>query len=71
MEMCVRRIADAHWEFHCPECGLGHLELGRLATDHELCCEVCDLETGRVIKLHRWIADAPVDQARLRVGLVA
>jgi hypothetical protein len=68
----VRRIIEAHWEFLCPECGLGHHELGRLARDHEIFCEVCDHETGRVVKLDRWLPDLPAeDQARLRVALVA
>ncbi len=48
---------QAHWEFHCPECGFGHQELGRLARDHDLVCEICDHETGRVVALHRWLAE--------------
>jgi hypothetical protein len=30
-----------HWQFHCPECGMGDFELGRLAADQELACDVC------------------------------
>jgi hypothetical protein len=72
MERYVRRIAESQWEFHCPECGLGHHELNRLAKDHELSCEICEHEAGRIVALHRWLADVPpADQARLRVGLVA
>jgi hypothetical protein len=69
MEAPVRRV-EAHWEFHCPECGAGHFELGRMAKDQELVCEICEHEDGRVVTLQRWLS-APVDQARLRVGLVA
>jgi hypothetical protein len=72
MEQHVRPIVESQWEFHCPECGLGHYELGRLAKDQELICEVCEHEAGRTVQLHRWPADGPLlVQARLRVGLVA
>jgi hypothetical protein len=65
------RIVEAHWEFHCPDCGFGHHELGRLAEDHEIFCVVCDHETGRIIRLERWLTDEPLPQARLRAGLDA
>ncbi len=66
------RIVEAHWEFHCPECGLGNHELARLAQDHEIFCEVCEHEAGQVVKLERWLANSPAeDHARLRVALVA
>ena len=59
------RIVQAHWEFHCPECGLGHHEHRRLATDHELYCEICEHEAGRRIRLLRWPADAEPDPDRV------
>ena len=34
-------MLDGHWHFHCPECGMGDFELGHLAGDQELFCEVC------------------------------
>lgn len=56
------------WEFQCPECRLGHHELGRLACDDEIFCPVCEHETGRQVKLERWLPDEPVSaQPRLRV----
>jgi hypothetical protein len=63
---------EAHWQFACPECGFGHVELETLATDEELYCVVCLEESDRHVVLHRWIAvpEAPV-QARLRPGLAA
>jgi hypothetical protein len=53
------RIVETCWEFHCPECGFGHHELGRLAADHEMLCIVCEHEAGQTVTLHRWLADAP------------
>lgn len=53
------------WEFLCPECGFGHHELGRLARDEEIFCIVCDHDTGRQVKLQRWLGEAvSTDQAR-------
>lgn len=46
------------WEFHCIECGVGHVELGRLAADHEIFCIVCEHDYGRLVKLHRWLTEA-------------
>jgi hypothetical protein len=42
------------WSFHCPECGMGDLELGHKLTAHEIHCVVCLDETGRQVRLHRW-----------------
>lgn len=56
------------WEFDCPSCGLGHAELGHLACDEDIFCPVCEHETGRQIKLLRWLPDErPAPQARLRL----
>lgn len=64
------RIIKAHWEFHCPECGFGHHEIGQLAQDHEFHCMVCEHESGQMVVLHRWLVDSPArPQARLRVVL--
>ncbi len=52
---------------------MGDFELGRLARDEELLCEVC-IEEGRgEIRLERWTAEdvAPLYDARLRPGLAA
>ena len=65
-------MSDGNWHFHCPECCFGDFELGRLAADQELVCEVC-LEAGcGEVRLERWLADekSPV-YARLRPGLAA
>ena len=60
------------WHFHCPECGMGDFELGRLAHDQELICEVC-LEEGRGgVRLERWLPEEqPAAYARLRPVLAA
>lgn len=60
------------WHFHCPECGMGDFELGHLADDEQLICEVC-LEEGRgQIRLVRWLTpDETPAYARLRPGLAA
>ena len=47
-------MRDGHWHFQCPECGMGDFELGHLATDQELFCEVCMEEQSRLILLERW-----------------
>ena len=63
---------ERHWQFACPECGFGHLELEILAADDELYCELCLEETGRQILLHRWIVEPefPADDC-LATGLAA
>jgi hypothetical protein len=65
-------MLDGHWHFHCPECGTGEFELGCLADDQQLFCEICLEEEGRLIRLQRWPADeeAPA-YARFRPGLAA
>jgi hypothetical protein len=49
-----RMINEAFWQFHCPECGFGDREHGRLLTAHEIHCVVCCEEDGRLVRLHRW-----------------
>jgi hypothetical protein len=66
-------MSDGYWHFQCHECGMGDFELGRLAADQQLCCEVCLDEDGGMIRLERWPApgdDAP-GYARFRPGLAA
>ena len=63
---------DGHWHFQCPECGLGDFELGYLADDQQLFCDVCLQEESRLIRLQRWPAEEVVPAyARLRPGLAA
>ena len=47
-------VAQAFWQFHCPECGFGSTEHGHLLTAHEIHCIVCLEEEGREVRLHRW-----------------
>ncbi|MBV9653393.1 MAG: hypothetical protein JOZ42_02390 [Acetobacteraceae bacterium] len=47
---------EQHWQFVCPECGFGHIEIGVLAADHEVYCIVCLEESDRHIVIHRWLA---------------
>ena len=44
------------WRYHCPECGVGDAEVGELAADHAIYCEVC-LEETRYVRLARWTDD--------------
>jgi hypothetical protein len=65
-------MLDGHWHFQCPECDMGDFELGRLAADQELFCEVCLEEESRLIRLQRWPADDELPAyARFRPGLAA
>ena len=65
----MARAIEAYWAFHCPECGFGHSELGRLGRDHDIYCIVCEHEHGRLVRLDRWlIEDADAAHARLRTG---
>jgi hypothetical protein len=51
---------------------MGDGELGHLAKDDELHCEVCEHEDGLIVTLQRWLPDLPLsDQARLRAGQAA
>jgi hypothetical protein len=51
-------VIERVWHFHCPTCGFGDFELGFLAADQELVCEVC-LEEGRgMVWLTRWLEEA-------------
>ncbi len=59
------------WHFRCPECGIGDCELGYLAGDQDLHCEVCLEEESRLVRLHRWLAAEQPDYARLRPSLAA
>ena len=45
------------WHFQCPKCGLGDREIGKLAADNEVHCEVCLHEDGLTIRLERWQAE--------------
>jgi hypothetical protein len=65
-------MLKGHWHFQCPECGMGDFELGCLADDQQLFCEVCLEEGGRLIRFQRWPADEVIpDYALLRPGLAA
>jgi len=65
-------MSDGHWRFHCPECGMGDFELGYLADDQELFCEVCLEEESRLIRLQRCSADEVIPAyALLRPDLAA
>jgi hypothetical protein len=65
-------MLKGHWYFQCPECGMGDFELGHLAEDQKLFCEVCLEEEGRLILLERWPADEVIpDYALFRTGLAA
>jgi hypothetical protein len=59
------------WAFQCPECGFGHVELGWLGTDHEVYCLVCSEQRGVNVRVQRWLAEQPQNQARLREVLAA
>ena len=49
---------------------MGDRELGHLAKDHEIYCEICEHEERLLVTLQRWLPDLPLaDQARLRAGL--
>jgi hypothetical protein len=50
-------MVERCWCFRCPECGFGHEELGYLAADQELLCEVCLEEDRSAVPLHRWQPD--------------
>jgi hypothetical protein len=65
-------MLDGHWRFHCLECATGDFELGCLADDRQLFCEVCLEEGGRLIRLKRWPAEeqAP-NRALVRPDLAA
>jgi hypothetical protein len=65
-------MADGYWHFHCPECGFGSAELGRLAAAQELYCEICFDEDRGTMRLQRWQPDEAVpDYTRLRGALAA
>ncbi len=52
----MSRKREAVWQFACPECGFGNVEIGGLAADDEIHCLVCLEEADRHIRLHRWLA---------------
>jgi hypothetical protein len=65
-------MVEGFWFFHCPECGFGNEELGYLAADHELLCEVCLEENRGPVRLQRCEPDETVAAyARLRRDLAA
>jgi hypothetical protein len=52
-------VAQAFWQFHCPECGFGDAEHGHLLSADEadeVYCLVCMEDDGRQVRLHRWEA---------------
>jgi hypothetical protein len=53
-------MADGPWRFQCPECGLGHTELGQPAEPDELYCIPCQ-QDGLLVLLQLWepTPDAP------------
>lgn len=53
MSTTTRQVSVPLWHYSCPECGVGHQEMGALHQDHALYCEVC-LEDKRPVKLKRW-----------------
>ena len=60
------RYVVARWHFQCPECGMGDDEIGQLAADDEIYCEVCVTESDLYVRLHRWSAET--DEAELLGG---
>lgn len=65
-------MVEGFWCFQCPQCGFGHEELGNLAADHELLCEVCLEENRGPVRLQRWEPDESTPAyARLRRDLAA
>lgn len=50
-------MLTAYWHFHCPTCGMGDFELGHLAQDQELLCEICREEGRGDVLLQRWPSD--------------
>jgi hypothetical protein len=65
-------MLEGHWHFQCPECGMGDFELGCLADDQQLFCEVCVEEGRGLIRLARWPADEEISAyALFRPGLAA
>jgi hypothetical protein len=51
----LRARLKEEWRFRCPECGVGDIELGALATAEQVYCEVCFTEDGRYVRLRRWV----------------
>jgi hypothetical protein len=49
--------------FQCPECGMGHHEVGHLVAEPVEYCVVCLDEHSRLIRLECW---QELSQARLR-----
>jgi len=50
-------IGERRWRFECPECGFDDEEAGRLATDRVIWCGMCAGDTGRDVKLRKWLAE--------------
>ena len=51
-------MVERFWHFQCPVCLMGDVELGCLAADQQLTCEVCREEERGEVRLERWIAEA-------------
>jgi len=50
----MRPPPERVWRFHCPDCDVTDEELGELAADEEIYCEVCMAESHRYVRLRRW-----------------
>jgi hypothetical protein len=57
--------------FPMPDCGVGDFELGYLADDQDVYCEVCLEENRRLVRPHRWLPTEQPHHARFRIGLAA
>ena len=65
-------MGEGFWCFQCPECGFGSEELGHLAEDQELFCEICVEEARGEVRLQWWLPEeVPAVHARLRGDLAA
>ena len=62
------QILEACWAFRCPECGFDHEAMGWLAQDHEIYCEVCQQDSGRQVKLQRWLIEETEQEAASKAG---
>ena len=56
MAQTTKQTAVPLWRYQCPECGFGDSEMGHMAADHALYCEVC-LEDKQPVRLRRWLEE--------------
>lgn len=66
MTAVPQRRAERVWKFRCPECEFTDEEIGALATDDEVYCEVCMTESHRYVRLRRWFEAAEEPDATRR-----